>query len=160
LISGCHAIEAMMSIGGDVEEVFCYETRGHRQDFEYAPTYASVVKFKNGAIGRTGASLEVTSPFFFNIVVHGTKGSILNDKFYTKDFFAGQEGYQAFNSSSINLGEAYPNAFLAAIDAFIIDIDQDIDSRIRLDFGIKVHEVALALIKSAETGKPVKLPLL
>ncbi|UCB45379.1 MAG: Gfo/Idh/MocA family oxidoreductase [Spirochaetota bacterium] len=160
LISGCHAIGAMMSIGGDVEEVFCYETRGHRQDFEYAPTYASVVKFRNGAIGRTGASLEVTSPFFFNIMIHGTKGSILNDKFYTKEFFTGQEGYQTFNCSSIDIGEAYQQAFSAAIDAFIKDIDQDIDSRIRLDFGLKVHEVAFALIKSAEIGRPVKLPLL
>lgn len=160
LISGCHAIGAMMSIGGDVEEVFCYETRGHREDFEYAPTYASVVKFKNGAIGRTGASLEVKSPYFFNIMIHGTKGSILNEKFYTRDFFAGQEGYQTFNCTLINSGEASHHPFSATIDAFIEDIDHDIDSRIRLDFGLKVHEVAFAFIKSAEIGKPVRLPLL
>jgi predicted dehydrogenase len=160
LISGCHAIGAMMSIGGDVEEVFCYETRGHREDFEYAPTYASVVKFKNGAIGRTGASLEVTSPYFFNIVIHGTKGSILNEKFYTREFFAGQEGYQSFNCTLINSGEVTHHPFSATINAFIEDIDHDRDSRIRLDFGLKVHEVAFALIKSAEIGKPVRLPLL
>jgi UDP-N-acetyl-2-amino-2-deoxyglucuronate dehydrogenase len=160
LISGCHAIGAMMSIGGDVEEVFCYETRGHRNEFEYAPTYAAVVKFKNGAIGRTGASLEVSSPFYFNIMIHGTKGSILNEKFYTKEFFPGQKGYQFFNCSLIDTGEAYRHAFSATIDAFIEDIENDIDSRIRLDFGLKVHEVAFALIKSAETGKPIKLPLL
>jgi len=160
LISGCHAIGAMMSIGGDVEEVFCYETRGHRQDFEYSPTYASVVKFKNGTIGRTGASLEVTCPYFFNIVIHGSKGSILNEKFFTKEFFAGQEGYQSFNCTLINSGEVTHHPFTATIKAFVDDIDHGHDSRIRLDFGIKVHEVAFALIKSAKTGQPVKLPLL
>ena len=93
-------------------------------------------------------------------MIHGTKGSILNEKFYTKDFFAGQEGYQTFNCTLINSGEASHHPFSATIDAFIEDIDHDIDSRIRLDFGLKVHEVAFALIKSAEIGKPVRLPLL
>jgi UDP-N-acetyl-2-amino-2-deoxyglucuronate dehydrogenase len=160
LISGCHTIGLLMSIGGDIEEVFCYETRGSRKDFEYAPTYSSVVKFKNGAIGRTGASLEVKSPFFLNIIIHGTKGSIINDKFYSREFFSGQEDYQTFNCASIDLGDAYHHAFSAAVDAFVEDIVHDIDSGIRLDFGLKVHEVAFALMKSAETGRPVKLPLL
>ena len=136
------------------------KTRGHRQDFEYSPTYASVVKFKNGTIGRTGASLEVTCPYFFNIVIHGSKGSILNEKFFTKEFFAGQEGYQSFNCTLINSGEVTHHPFTATIKAFMDDIDHGHDSRIRLDFGIKVHEVAFALIKSAKTGQPVKLPLL
>jgi predicted dehydrogenase len=118
------------------------------------------VKFKNGTIGRTGASLEVKSPYFFNIIVHGSKGSVLNEKFFTNEFFAGQEGYQTFNCTLINSGEAEHHPFSTTIDAFINDIDNNIDSRIRLDFGIKVHEVAFAIIKSAATGKPVKLPLL
>ena len=118
------------------------------------------MKFTNGTIGRTGANLEVTSTYFFNIVIHGTKGSILNEKFYTGEFFAGQEGYQSFNCTLINSGEVTHHPFSATINAFIEDIDRDIDSRIRLDFGLKVHEVAFALIKSAEIGKPVKLPLL
>ena len=94
------------------------------------------------------------------MMVLGTRGSILNDTYYTKEFFAGQEGYQTFNCSLITIGNAYHHAFSATIDAFIEDIDHDIDSGIRLDFGLKVHEVAFALIKSAETGNPVKLPLL
>jgi len=60
----------------------------------------------------------------------------------------------------INSGEVTHHPFSATINAFIEDIDHNRDSRIRLDFGLKVHEVAFALIKSAEIGKPVKLPLL
>lgn len=160
LLGGVHSVGAIIRIGGDVNEVYAVETCGHRKEYEYAPTYISVLKFKNGAIGKTGGSFEIESPYFFNIVIHGSKGSILNDKFYSKELFAGQEGYQSLNCTLINSGEVSHHPFSAIVDAFVEDIENDVDSKIRLDFTIKVHEVCLAIDKSAETGRVVKLPLL
>ncbi|MGM0366488.1 MAG: Gfo/Idh/MocA family protein [Actinomycetota bacterium] len=160
LLGGCHSIGALMRIGGDVEEVHAYNTWGHRKEYEYAPTYTSVLKFKNGAVGKTGGSFEIESPYVFNIIIHGSKGSIINEKFYTKEIFTGQEGYQTFNCTLIDSGEVSHHPFSAVVDALVDDIDSDKDSLIRLDFAIKVHELALAIDISAETGKPVKLPIL
>lgn len=161
LLGGCHSIGILMRVGGDVEEVFGYETWGHRNEYEYAPTYASVVKFKNGAIGRTGGSFEIESPYLLNIIIHGSKGSVLNEKFYSKEYFAGQEGYQSFNCQYLDKGHPFSNhPFPQLVNAFIEDIDNDIDSKVRLDFAIKVHEVCLAINRSAETGEKVKLPLI
>jgi predicted dehydrogenase len=160
LLGGCHAIGVLLRIGGDAEEVTAYNTWGHRKDFEYAPTYTSIIKFKNGIIGKTGGSFEIESPYFFNIIIHGSKGSVINDKFYTKEIFAGQEDFQKFNCTLINSAEVSHHPFTAAVNAFVNDIDNDVDSLIRMDYGIKVHELALALDLSADTGKPVKLPLL
>ena len=159
LLGGCHAIGALMRIGGDVDEVCAYNTWGHRKEFEYAPTYTSILKFKNGAIGKTGGSFEIESPYVFNIIIHGSKGSVMNEKFFSKEVFAGQEGYQSFNCTLINSGEVSHHPFKTLVNALVEDIDNDTDSLIRLDYGIKVHELALAIDLSAETGKPVKLPI-
>jgi predicted dehydrogenase len=160
LLGGVHAVSALLKIGGDVDEIYALETCGHRKEYEYAPTYTSVIKFKNGAIGKTGGSFEIESPYYFNIIVHGSKGSILNDKFFTKEVFAGQEGYQDFNCTLMNSGEVSHHPFSAIVDAFVEDIEHNVDSKLRLEFTIKVHEVCLAIDTSAATGKVIKLPLL
>lgn len=160
LLGGCHSVGVLLRIGGDVEEVFGYGTTGHRTEYEYPPTVSASVKFKNGAIGKAGGSFEIESPYVFNIMVHGSKGSILNEKFFTKDIFAGQEDFQTFNCTLINSGEVAHHPFGLVINSFIDDIINDVDSLIRLDYGIKVHEVCMAIDKSVETGEKVKLPLL
>lgn len=160
LLGGCHAIGALLRIGGEVEEVSAYKTWGHRKEFEYAPTYTSIVKFKNGVIGKTGASFEIESPYVFNIIIHGSKGSVVNEKFFSKEIFAGQEDFQTFNCTLMNSGEVTHHPFTNVVNALVDDIDNDVDSLIRMDYGIKVHETAIAIDISAETGKPVKLPLL
>lgn len=160
LLGGCHALGALMRIGGDVEEVSAYSVTGHRSDFEYAPTYTSILKFKNGAIGKSGASFEIESPYVFNIIIHGSKGSVLNEKFFSKEIFKGQEDFQTFNCKLINSGEVSHHPFTNVVSALVNDIDNNIDSLISLDYGIKVHELALAIDLSAETGKHVKLPIL
>ena len=160
LLGGCHAVAAMMSlIEDDVAEVMAYQTRGHRQDFEYAPTYTALVKFRHGAIGRTGGSFEVESPYVFNIIVHGSEGSVYNDTYYSKRLFAGQEDFQSLNCTLINSGDVAHHPFQAVVNALVEDLEKDLDSRIRLEFGLKVHEVILAIDRSAQSGKPVRLPL-
>jgi len=160
LQGGCHSVGVMMRIGGDIEEVFGYGTTGHRKEFEYPPTVTASVRFKNGAIGKTGGSFEIESPYLINIMIHGSKGSILNEKFYSKDVFAGQEGYQTFNCELLTKGEVEHLAFGEVIDAFIDDITDDRDSKIRLDYALKVHEVCMAIDRSIETGEKVKLPVM
>jgi predicted dehydrogenase len=118
------------------------------------------VKFKNGIIGKTGASFVISTPYNFNLIIHGTKGSVQNEKFFTKELFAGQEGWQTLNCTLINSGDVSHHPFHGIINAFVEDIDNDVDSGIRLDFGIKVHEVCSAIDRSAETGEVVKFPIL
>jgi len=93
-------------------------------------------------------------------MIHGNKGSILNDKYFTRDIFNGQEDFQKFNSTLVNSGEVSHHPFGSLINAFIDDILNDVDSNIRLEYGIKVHKVCLAIDKSAETGEKVRLPIL
>jgi predicted dehydrogenase len=133
----------------------CYTKKGGPSTSLLGGVHAVSALLKIG-----GDSFEIESPYYFNIIVHGSKGSILNDKFFTKEVFAGQEGYQDFNCTLMNSGEVSHHPFSAIVDAFVEDIEHNVDSKLRLEFTIKVHEVCLAIDTSAATGKVIKLPLL
>lgn len=160
LLGGLHSLATFLAFGGEVSEVYAYDGRGHRKEFEYNPSFSSIVKFKNGTIGRTGGSFEIECPYTFNIILHGSKGSVINDKFYSKELFKGQEKWQTFASTKPDSGLVEHHPFQAMVNTFIDYInDKDDAIDINMDFAFKVHELALAIDKSAESGEIVKLPL-
>ena len=160
LLGAIHSFGTLVLFGGDVDEITSYGCRGHRKEFEYEPTFVSIVKFKNGAVGRTGGSFEIESPYVFNIILHGSKGTVINNRFYTRDVFAGQEGWQIFASVNPDSGEVTHHPFPPLINDFVNDIEGNGPAEASLDFSFKAHEAAIAAQISRESGKTVKLPLL
>ncbi|TKJ36785.1 MAG: oxidoreductase [Planctomycetes bacterium B3_Pla] len=159
LLAGCHAVDLLYYFGGDVDEVFAYGTFGHRKDYEYEPTYAAVVKFKNGKIGKTGCSFENECPYVMNIVLHGSKGSVLNEKFYTKEWYPGQEGWQNFNTIYLDSGDVAHHPFKEMVDDLAEALVNDKETTANIHEAYKSHEICLAIDRSIETGKAVRLPL-
>ncbi|MHC4356918.1 MAG: Gfo/Idh/MocA family protein [Planctomycetota bacterium] len=159
LVAGCHAVDLLYHLGGEVEEVFAYGAFGHRKDYEYEPTYAAVVKFKNGKIGKTGCSFENECPYVMNIVLHGSKGSVLNEKFYTKDWFPGQEGWQNFNTVYLDSGDVAHHPFKEMVDDLAEALVNDTETTANIHEAYKSHEICMAIDRSIETGQIVRLPL-
>ncbi len=159
LVAGCHAVDLLYYFGGDVEEVFAYGTFGHRRDYEYEPTYAALVKFKSGKIGKTGCSFENECPYVMNIILHGSEGSVLNEKFYTKEWFPGQEGWQRFESTFLDSGDVAHHPFQGMVDDLATALLVDKEAGANIHEAYRSHEVCLAIDRSIETGQVVQLPL-
>lgn len=159
LVAGCHAVDLLYYLGGEVEEVFAYGAFGHRKDYEYEPTYAAVVKFRNGRIGKTGCSFENECPYVMNIMLHGSKGSVLNEKFYTKEWFPGQEGWQQFNTVYLDSGDVAHHPFKEMVDDLADALVNNKEATANIHEAYKSHELCLAIDRSIETGQIVKLPL-
>lgn len=160
LVAGCHAVDLLSWWGGEVEEVFAYGTFGHRKDYEYEPTYAAVVKFRNGKIGKTGNSFENECPYFINVIIHGSGGSVLNEKFYTKKLFPYQSNWQIFNTIMPESGDVKHHPFREMVDDFVDALMNNREPLAGIDASVRTHELCLAIDLSIETGKPVKLPLI
>jgi len=161
LVAGCHAVDlTRMFAGSEASEVFAYGTFGHRKDYEYYPTYAAVIKFENGKIGKTGNSFENECPYVMNIVIHGSKGAVFNEKFFTKEIFAGQEDWQVFKSTMLESGDVMHHSFKGMVDDLVDAILNDGQTKNNIVSSAKSHELCLAIDKSMETGQKVKLPLL
>ena len=159
LVTGIHAIAFMMKCAGDVEEVSGYQTWGHRDDFEYAPTFTASLKFKSGAVGSTYSTYENRSPYTRNFIIHGTKGSIYDDKFFLKESFPGQADWQKFSTIMPDSGAVSHHAFEDLVNDFIDAIVNDTQTLVNIEETRKIHEVCFALTEALETGKIVKLPL-
>jgi predicted dehydrogenase len=160
LLAGCHAVDLMSHLAGsDVAEVFAYGTFGHRQDYEFEPTYAAVAKLKNGKIAKTGCSFENECPYVMNILLHGSKGSVINEKFYSKEWFPGQQGWQRFESELLDSGDVAHHPFQAMIDDLADALVHDSETLGNIHEAYRSHEICLAIDRSIETGQVVKLPL-
>ena len=159
LVAGCHAVDLLSYFGGEVEEVFAYGTFGHRKDYEYEPTYAAVIRFRNGKIGKTGCSFENECPYVMNIILHGSKGSVLNERFYSKEWFPGQEDWQAFRSTFLDSGDVVHHPFQEMVDDLADALVHDGQTLADIHSAYASHEICLAIDRSIETGQPVRLPL-
>ncbi|TFG62951.1 MAG: Gfo/Idh/MocA family oxidoreductase [Spirochaetales bacterium] len=159
LVAGIHAVDLLRYICGEAEEVYANMVFGHRKDFEYAPTYMATVKFKNGAIGKTSCSFEIESPYLMNFLFHGSKGSVSNKRFYSKDLFPGQTGWQEFETVMPDSPSVSHHPFRFLVDDFINAVDTGADTVLNIDETFKTHELCVAIDRSMETGEKVKLPL-
>ena len=160
LFGGCHAVDALRWFAGDVAEVSAYQTRGHVQEYEYAPTIAGVVKFQKGGIGLISTSFEVPVPYTFPIHLDGTLGAIRDGKLYSKTKFPGQTDWITIPSIAPDSGDVAHHPFQGEIDHLVDCIRNGVESHCNLADAVKTHEVCLALDQSAaEGGRPVRLPL-
>ena len=159
LAAGCHAVDLLRYFGGDVKEVFAYGCFGHRKDYEYEPTYVAVVQFENGKIGKTGNSFENECPYVMNIILHGSKGSVFNEKFYSKEWFPGQETWQTFSSEMLESGDVKHHPFKGMMDDLVDVLNNGGECRNGIDSAYKSHELCLAIDRSIETGEKIPIPL-
>lgn len=159
LVAGIHAVDLVRYICGEVEEVQAYGTWGHRKDFEYPPTYVAALKFANGAVGKSSCSFAVESPYDMNFILHGSKGSVRNDKFFLQELLPGQTGWQEFTTVMPDSGAVSHHPFKGLVDDFLEALDTGRPPMLNIDEMFKTHELCMAIDLSLETGKSVALPL-
>jgi predicted dehydrogenase len=159
LVAGCHAVDLLRYYGGDVTEVIAFGAKGHRADYEYEPTYSALVKFASGAIGKTGCSFEVESPYVMNQILHGSGGSVYNEKFYSKPWFAGQAGWQTFNTIMLDSGDVRHHPYQPMMADMVEALNTDRSPWNDIDESYCSHMLCLAIDRSIATGEIVKLPL-
>lgn len=159
LVASCHAVDLMRFFGGEISRIKAMGCIGHRQDYEYEPTYAAVVRYADGTIGKTGTSFEIESPYVNNIVLHGDGGSVYNDRYYTERFHAGQKDWQTLHTVFLDSGDVSHHPYRGMMDDFVDAVAQDRAPLNNIDSSYRTHEACLAIDLSIETGEEIALPL-
>jgi predicted dehydrogenase len=159
LVAGIHAVDLLRYLGGEVSEVAAYSTTAHRKDFEYAPSYLAALRFENGALGKSSCSFETRSPYLLNLLLHGTRGSVFNERFFLKDLFPGQTTWQRFETVMPDSPAVSHHPFQQLIDDFVEAVDAGRESRNNIEEMVRTHELCVAIDRSMESGKKIKLPL-
>ncbi len=157
LSAGCHAVDAMRYFVRDEITEVCAFSNKRNMDYEYDTNVVGVVKFSRGAIGKLSSIFEVKAPYQFNIDLLGTKGTIRDNRIFAKEFFAGQTDWIAVPTVRPDSGDVTHHPFDGEISHFIDCIINNKESHVNLADAVKTHEVCLAMDKSAEEGRAVRV---
>jgi predicted dehydrogenase len=157
LSAGCHAIDALRwFVKDEVDEVMAFSNR-HNPDYEYDTNMEGILKFRNGAIGKTSVSLDVKSPYLFNVDLLGTRGTIRDNRIYAAEFFPGLSNWVEVPTVRPDNGDVSHHPFDGEIGHFIACVRDGAESPLNLEDAAKTFAVCYALDRSAAGGRPVKL---
>lgn len=162
LSAGCHALDALLlCMGGEVESVSSYATGSANKllkEYEYPSTSVSILKFKDGRVGKVTACIDCLQPYYFHTHLVGSEGSLLDDKFHSNKLGTDKHKWSKLSLKLCDSGDVSDHPYTSQFEAFFNALAAGKEMPLtNLDAAAKTHEVIFAADKSAATGKPVKL---
>lgn len=163
LTAGCHALDALLlCMGNDVAEVTSYDTRSKSKLFapyEYPTTSVTILKFRNGSVGKCAAVVDCLQPYYFHTHLVGSEGSLLDNKFHsTKLGGLNKHAWSSLSMKMLDSGDVSDHPYLTQFQAFFDALDAGKEMPLTsLSDAIESHRILFAADKSAATGRPVKL---
>ncbi|HTL18445.1 MAG TPA: Gfo/Idh/MocA family oxidoreductase, partial [Patescibacteria group bacterium] len=162
LSAGCHALDALMlCMGSEVIEVMSAGTKSAAEAFasyEYSPTSVTILKFRNGSVGKCTASIDCLQPYYFHTHLIGSQGSLLDNKFHSTDLRTGKEGWSTLNFKPLDSGDVSDHPYRTQFDAFFAALEANRDMPLTsLEEAARTHEVIFAADRAAQSGQPVRI---
>jgi predicted dehydrogenase len=163
LTAGCHALDALLlCMGTDVTEVTSYDTRSQSEVFkpyEYTTTSVTLLKFKNGRVGKCAAVVDCFQPYYFHTHLVGSQGSLLDNKFHSQKLGGlNKHVWSNLSMKMLDSGDVSDHPYTTQFQAFFDALERGKKMPLTgLDEALKTHEIIFAADKSAATGKTVKL---
>ncbi len=163
LTAGCHALDALLlCMGSDVTEVTSYHTRSQSKIFkpyEYTTTSVTLLKFKNGAVGKCAAVVDCLQPYYFHTHLVGSEGSLLDNKVHTMKLNGlNKAKWSELSMKMLDSGDVGDHPYQTQFQAFFDALDKGKEMPLTsLADAAASHRVMFAADKSAATGKTVRL---
>jgi predicted dehydrogenase len=163
LSAGCHALDALLlCMGGEVESVTSLSTQSANKDFakyEYPTTSVTILKFKDGRVGKTASVIDCVQPYYFHVHLVGSEGSLLDNKFHST-LWSGlnKADWSELAMKMLDSGDVSDHPYQTQFQAFFDALDLGKEMPLtNLEEAARTHEVIFAADQSAATGKPVRL---
>ena len=163
LSAGCHALDALLlCMEGEVASVSSYSTYSNSKTFakyEYPTTSATILKFKDGRVGKCASVIDCLQPYYFHTHLVGSAGSLLDNKFHsTKLAGLNKNKWSELSFNLLDSGDVCDHPYQTQFEAFFAALEQGKDMSLTdLDSAVKSHEVIFAADQSAREDRPVKL---
>jgi predicted dehydrogenase len=162
LTAGCHALDALLlCMGNEVVEVTSYDTRSKSKFFapyEYTTTSVTILKFKDGSVGKCAAVVDCLQPYYFHTHLVGSEGSLLDNKFHSMKLKTNKNAWGSLAMKLLDSGDVSDHPYQTQFEAFFNALDKGKEMALTsFADAARSHEVIFAADKSAATGKPVQL---
>ncbi len=163
LTAGCHALDLLLWLmDSEVEEVTSYGNRSSNPTFapyEYDTTLVSLLKFKDGKIGKVASVVDCLQPYYFHIHLVGSEGSLLDNRLYSaKVKGLSKERWSTLETSLIDSGDVAHHPYLPQFQAFVDSLRKGEKMPLTdFDTAFESHRVVFAADRSAAEKRTVKL---
>ncbi|MBI5387530.1 MAG: Gfo/Idh/MocA family oxidoreductase [Verrucomicrobia bacterium] len=163
LEAGCHAMDALLlCLPGEVEEVVSYGAKSSHPTYapyEYPSTTATLLRFKNGTVGKCAAVIDCWQPYYFHTHLVGSEGSLLDNKFHS-NLLEGpsRQAWSQLSFQPVDSGDVADHPYQTQFDAFFAALERGEDMPLtNLAEAVRTHEVIFAADLSWKEKRPVKL---
>lgn len=163
LSAGCHAMDALLlCLGTDVQSVSSYATTSANKDFkkyEYPTTSVTILKFKDGRVGKCASVIDCLQPYYFHTHLVGSEGSLLDNKFFSTQLGAlNKQKWSELSMKLVDSGDVSDHPYQAQFEAFFGALGQGKEMPLtNLSQAIRTHEIIFAADRSAKEGRMVKI---
>src|SRR5687767_7446407 len=162
LTAGCHALDALLfCMDGPVAEVMTYSTRSQSKTFaryEYDTTTTTILKFKDGRVGKVASVIDCLQPYYFHVHLVGSEGSMLDNRFYSNKLNGLKKEWTPLATSLIDSGDVKDHPYEPQFQAFADSVRKERPMPLTdFETAFETHRVMFAADRSAAEGRPVKL---
>ncbi|MGI6571881.1 MAG: Gfo/Idh/MocA family protein [Fermentimonas sp.] len=147
LSAGCHAMDALLfCMGDDYDSVHSFGTNSSNKDFalyEYPSTTVSIIKFKNGSVGKVASVIDCLQPYYFRFHLIGSEGTLLDNKFYsTKLRSLNKNKWSELSMKMLDSGDVADHPYQVQFEAFFNAIAEDREMPLTsLNDALKAHRL-------------------
>lgn len=156
LSAGCHALDALLlCMGSDVETVSSYSTHSANRDFakyEYPTTSVTILKFKDGRVGKCASVIDCLQPYYFHVHLVGSEGSLLDNKFHSTQLGGlNKSKWCELSMKPLDSGDVSDHPYQTQFEAFFTALNADHEMPLTsLAHALRTHEVIFAADNSSE----------
>jgi len=156
LSAGCHAMDALLlCMGTEYESVSSYAANSANKDFakyEYPTSSVTILKFKNGTVGKCASVIDCLQPYYFHIHLVGSEGSLLDNKFYSTKLGAlNKNKWSELSMKMLDSGDVSDHPYQTQFEAFFKAVDEGKEMPLTsLADAMATHKVVFAADRSAE----------
>lgn len=160
LTAGCHALDALlMCMSGEVESVTSLSTKsrsGIFAPYEYDTSAVTLLRFKNGAVGKCAAIVDCLQPYYFHTHLVGSQGSLLDDKFHSMKLKSDKAAWSKLSMKMLDSGDVSDHPYQVQFQAFFDALDEGKDMPLTsFKEALRPFEVVFAADQSAAAGGAV-----
>lgn len=163
LSAGCHALDALLlCMGAEVESVSSYAAKSTNPIFasyEYPTSSVTILKFKDGRIGKTASVIDCLQPYYFHVHLVGSEGSLLDNKFHSNQIHGlNKSQWSELSMKMLDSGDVSDHPYQTQFQAFFDALEQGREMPLTsLKEALVSHKVIFAADQSAEEGRSVQL---
>ncbi|PYV37823.1 MAG: 4,5-dihydroxyphthalate dehydrogenase, partial [Acidobacteria bacterium] len=143
-------------------EVTSYSSRSKNvlfQPYEYDTATVTILKFKDGKVGKVASVIDCLQPYYFHIHLVGSAGSLLDNRFYSQKLKGiTKERWSTLETALIDSGDVSDHPYQPQFQAFVDSLGKGEPMPLtNFDIAFESHRVVFAADLSAKERRPVKL---